>query len=227
MSKIPRHIAAVPNGNRRRSKDKGISLPESYVDGAMKAAEMVGWAREAGVKDITFYGLSCENMQNRSEVELEALQEGAVWFCDHVQNLDCNVHVFGKVHEFEGKKKYEALYRRLVELQKRQKNGHDFTVHVATNYSGRYELEELLEQTYSRGFALARQDPRQFLLSAGVPDVDLFLRTGGEYRISGLLPLQSQYAEIRVLDVYWGDLTKEMFQESLDWYARQQRNFGK
>lgn len=225
---VPHHIAAVPNGNRRRSKEKGISLEESYVDGATRALELAEWSREAGVKHITFFGLSCENLKNRSSEEIDSLQEGAVWFCDHLLELDFRVHVFGKIDEFADNPKYRPLFERLKKLNERKRQG-DFVVHIAANYSGRveHELSVFMDELYARGFEEVRADPSKFLLSGGVPDVDLFIRTGGESRLSGLLPFQTAYAEIKIVDALWGDFDRCMFRECLDWYTRQQRNFGK
>jgi len=225
----PFHISAVPNGHRRKANELGIPLEEAYVAGAMKALEMADWARECGAKHFTLFGMSCENKANRSKEQIDALIAGALWFTDHIGALDCNVHVFGKLDEFEEVEKYRPLYERLRLLQERKHDPEAFTIHIAANYSGmpQHELRHFMEALRTRGFAEVEQAPEKYLLSGGVPPVDLFIRTGGEYRISGFMPFQTAYAELCILDKLWLDVTEEDFRECLRWFANQKRNFGK
>lgn len=225
----PNHIAVVPNGNRRKQAADHITLTESYLIGAARALDVVNWSFIAGSKHVTFFGLSCENLERRPEDQIDALMQGAIWFCDQAIDLGCHVHAFGHIEEFADKPKYEALYVRLRKLQSVSYSDDDFVIHVAANYSGKakHELGAVLDAAYHCGHHEVRQDPERYLLSAGVPPVDLFIRTGGEHRISGLLPFQVAYAELRFLDVLWADLTQELFNEQLFWFARQTRNFGK
>jgi|GEM_PF-2398985 len=225
---VPRHVVVVPNGNRRRAQLRGIDLNESYVRGALNALEVIGWAKDAGVTDVTLFGLSCENKDNRPDDQLEALAEGADFFCDHVTELDCKVHVFGKYAELQAHAIYSTLYEKLQVLN--EKNAaKEFTVHVAVNYSGmlQHETDPLFDAIRLHGIEEVEKNREKYVLSAGVPKADLFIRTGGEYRTSGLLPFQVGYAEIKIFDAYWGDFTREMFDEALRWYGMQPRNFGK
>lgn len=229
---IPNHIAYVPNGHRRGSKKNGLTLAWNYIQGANRALAVAGWAKKAGVKHVTFFGLSCENLQRRPEDQIDALMHGAIKFLDRAGKIG-RVHAFGHIDEFEGVKKYEPLYDRLkrVNGDSYESGVENFTIHVAANYSGRaeHELRPFIRALYSRGFPEVERDTTRmrYLLSAGVPEVDLFVRTGGEHRLSGLLPFQSAYAELYFVDTLWTDFSHREFQDSLRWYARQPRNFGK
>lgn len=235
-----RHVAGVPNGNRRKAVELGIPLSESYRMGASRALDFVSWTREIkGATEVTLFGLAIQN-RGREEEQLDALVEGALWFCKNIDEVDCRVHPFGKLHELKGHKNYAELMERLDEMNAKNQ-GADFTVHIAVNYSGTldYELDPLFdavnesivrEQDESKRIAFFEQlkkHRREYLLSAGVSDIDLFIRSGGENRLSGLLPFQTCYAELYFSDLLWADFTKEYFDKAVRWYDDQQRNFGK
>ncbi len=226
---VPYHISAVPNGHRRKAVELGIPLEQAYVAGALKALEMASWAKDAGAMHFTIFGMSCENKANRTDEQIDSLVEGALWFADHVSQLDCNVHIFGKLEEFAEVEKYKPLYERLYALQARKQDPSAFTIHVAANYSGmpQHELGKFMQELRYRGFAEVEKNPEKYLLSGGVPPVDLFIRSGGEHRTSGFMPFQTAYAELRILDKLWLDVTEHDFRESLRWFAEQKRNFGK
>ncbi len=226
---IPRHVVVVPNGNRRGSKLAGISLSQAYRLGADRALEIAECAEKHGVEHLSFFGLSCENMANRPEEEIDALMEGAIYFCDRAMEIGYSLHPFGHIDQFAGVEKYLPLYLRLKRLGEEYRPSEKFTVHVAANYSGRpeHELAPLMEALYTRGFEEVAPRPMDYILSGGVPPVDLFIRTGGECRTSGMLPFQSSYAELRFPKALWGNFTRRSFLRELNWFAEQPRNFGK
>lgn len=226
---VPKHVSFTPNGNRRHAREKHISLEKSYIRGAERAFEVAGWARDAGVQHVTLFGLSCENMEKRSDLELDALQEGACQFFDIAEAGGIKMHPFGKIEEFADNPKYSRLYERLARLRDQMIAADDFVIHVAANYSGNphHELGKFMDELYVRGFEEVRPDPMKYLLSAGVPPVDLAIRTGGEHRISGLLPFQMAYAELYFTPVLWAEFEQAHFETALAWYREQPRNFGK
>ncbi|MBP9757861.1 MAG: undecaprenyl diphosphate synthase family protein [Candidatus Pacebacteria bacterium] len=226
---VPFHISFTPNGNRRKAALQHISLEEAYIAGAMRGLDAAEWAQDVGVQHVTFFGLSCENLEKRPQDQLDALQEGAIQFCDAAVASGIQIHPFGKINEFEGDPKYERLYSRLRDLKSRPFDPSRFTIHVATNYSGRiqHELGAFMDTLHMVGFEQVRRDPMRYLLSGGVPPVDLAIRTGGEHRTSGLLPFQMAYAELHFTPVLWADFDRGEFDRALAWYRTQPRNFGK
>ena len=230
MNAIPNHVAVVPNGHRRWSAAHGVPLPVVYVRGAMRVLRVAKWAKAAGVKQLTCFGLSCENLENRPEFQLNALMKGADVFLDHVEKV-ARVHVFGQIDAFQDDKKYASLYARLKRLNEKAYAPDEFVIHAAVNYSGlpQHELAPFIQALRSRGFPAVQSDSTlmRHLLSGGVPPIDLFIRTGGEQRISGFLPFQSSYAELRFTETLWPDFSKTEFLAHLKWFAEQPRNFGK
>ncbi len=228
MSAIPNHVAVIPNGNRRKSRALGMSLDLAYVRGAHRALRTSRWAKDAGVRHVSFFGLSVENFANRPESQIDALMKGAIRFLDLAGTIG-RVHAFGDIDKFKGEKKYEPLYERLRLLNGTQHEQEQFTMHVGTLYSGKpeHELGPLMAALRSRGFADVCQDIPRYLMSGGVPNVDLLIRTGGEHRTSGFLPFQSAYAELYFTNVLWSDFSQDEFNKALEWFAQQPRNFGK
>ncbi len=228
---IPFHIAVIPNGNRRWAKLRKILLQYSYLHGAKQALDFAAWAKKAGVRHVTFYGLSEENMVKRSVEEIDALMKGAIHFFDTAMALGYHLHPFGDIEKFAGLEKYEPLYSRLRRWRELPLPPDDFVLHVAVNYAGtpQHELEPLREEIRNRGLHAVLANPAAYIRSAGVPEVDLVVRTGSkrESRTSGLLPFQLRYAELLFINVYWGDFTERHFRKALRWYSTRQRNFGK
>jgi len=196
--------------------------------GAMKVLKVASWAKKAGVKHLTFFGLSCENLKNRPEHQIDALMQGAIKFLDFAGRIG-RVHAFGHIEEFREIEKYQPLYERLKRINGLYEDADEFVIHVAANYSGLtpHELQPLLQALRSRGFADVEPELARYLLSGGVPPVDLFIRTGGERRTSGFLPFQLAYAELRFKDGYWPDYSRAELKSDLEWFANQSRNFGK
>lgn len=228
---IPYCIAVIPNGNRRLAKLMQLSLSESYILGAKRALDLLAWAEAAGVTHVVLFGLSCENFAKRTREELDALIEGANRFLDECIACGYRLHIFGDLEGLAQDPRFTQFVERLKSLPKIDPLADAFTVHIAANYSGNilHEMEPLYEAIAHCGIEEVRRNPMRYLLSAGVPNVDLIIRTGArrESRTSGLLPFQSGYAEIKFLKVFWGDFSEWHFRRCLRWYSRQRRNFGK
>lgn len=237
---IPRHIAVIPNGNRRlwkllrflyRLVGVEYTLKDAYLRGANVALNFVRWAERAGVHDVTFFGLSKENKAKRLEWEIDALLEGAIYFFDAAVERGYHLHPFGDFEAFAGVEKYKPLYDRLRKWRAMPISEGRIVIHVAAHYSGlpRHELAPLREAIRKDGLDVAWADLEQHLLSSGVPDIDLVIRTGSwrESRTSGLLPFQVVYAELCFVWVFWGMFKERHFWKALRWYSREQRNFGR
>ena len=207
-----------------------MKLDDSYRLGADRALEVLGWAKVAGVRDVTLFGLSCENLEKRKSSELEALLVGANYFLDQAFVRGYRLHVFGDIDTLATDGRCSSLVERVRSIPP-PTDDHDFTVHVGMNYSGGaiHELEPLFTAIERHGLEEVRKNRMRYLLSASVPSVDLVIRTGAkrEKRTSGLLPFQTGYAELRFVNAYWGNFTEGHFHNTLQWYARQERNFGK
>jgi undecaprenyl diphosphate synthase len=225
---IPAHVAIIPDGNRRIGKRENISLIQAYVRGARRAIAVAKHAKKRGVKHLTFFGLSIENVEGRPEPQIKALMRGASFFLREAKTFGWAVRPFGEVTTSLPGRWYEPMRKRLIDLRNNYNPNAEFTIHVAVNYSGRpqHEIAPLLRIIREKGMVAMESSALDHLLSSGVPNVDLLIRTGGEQRLSGFLPFQTAYAELCFVKKFWGDFTEDDFEGALEWFADQKRNFG-
>jgi short-chain Z-isoprenyl diphosphate synthase len=221
----PTHLGLVPDGNRRYAKKAGISKRDGYLAGAARAVEVIAWCREAGIRHVSAFGVSQENIARRPSDELCWLHEALVQFCEAAQTLpDVALHLFGEPTGLPdgvpGRDALIALQRALPPADA------PLVVHVGANYSSGAEVAALLRAVETHGVTEVARAPGDFLLSAGVPPLDLVLRTGGQQRLSGFLPFQAAYAELWFTGTLWAELGRDEFLTALDWYARQERRLG-
>ena len=225
MKNAPIHIGIIPDGNRRYAACQRKSLVWSYTHGAQIALETARWAKAAGVRDVSFFGISNENLRRRHPREIEALREGVVYFCELVQDYKIDLHLVGNI---DGLDLTEMHRKRLEDVSRKAYVGGAFTVHADINYSGdvRSELAPLFCAIEKHGIETVKNAPEKFILSAGVPPVDLVIRTGGKARLSGFLPFQTTQAQLYFRNDLWGEFRKDIFDEALRWYELQDKTLG-
>lgn len=223
--KIPYHIGVIPDGNRRYAKREHIPLEKAYLVGAEIALNTMQWAKDIGSKHISFFGTSNENVLSRSDEEITDLRKGVLYFCNKVLQKGFALHLVGDVEHITQSPKEKEFF---LGLKNKSSVGDDFTVHADVNYSGEIgnELRPLFESIRKYGIDKVEQNPEKFISSAGVPPVDLVIRVGGKPRLSGFLPFQTTYAELYFRDELWGDFTKKIFDESIEWFNKQDRTKG-
>jgi undecaprenyl diphosphate synthase len=222
---LPKHVGIVPDGNRRYARKVGMSTADAYFIAARKALEAVGWCLEAGIANLSAFGVSKENIALRPYDEMRWLHEALVFFCEEVLRMsDVRLHLFG---DAAGLPAFVPGRERLLEIQRQDRDeARDLTVHVGVNYSGGGEIVALMSAVRANGLEPVERSPVAFLSSAGVPAVDLVVRTGGQRRLSGFLPFQTAYAELWFTDTLWPELGRDEFLRALAWYSTQERRFG-
>jgi undecaprenyl diphosphate synthase len=221
---VPNHIGIIPDGNRRYSEREKIPLFEAYKHGAYIAFEVISWAYRIGVKHVSFFGTSNENVLSRSKHEMQALRKGVIFFLSNAFILnDVAVHIVGDI---EGIAQTPDEKKIFLEFKRRERRRGKLVVHADVNYSGeiRSELDPLFKAIRRYGIRKVSKSPEKFISSAGVPPVDLVIRTGGKPRLSGFLPFQTTYAELYFKDMLWGDFKKKEFDEALEWFTKQDRS---
>ncbi len=223
--KIPYHIGVIPDGNRRYSKQGNIPLEKAYMVGADIALNMIDWAKTIGVKHISFFGTSNENVLGRSNEEITDLRKGVIYFCNEILKRGLALHIVGDI---EGIAQSPAEKKIFKDINKQSRISEDFTVHADVNYSGeiKNELAPLFEAIKKYGIEKVEKDPAHFISSADVPPIDLVIRVGGKPRLSGFLPFQTTYAELYFREELWGDFTKKKFDEAIEWFGKQDRTKG-
>lgn len=233
MTRVPTHVAIIMDGNRRWAASRGLGP----VDGHQVAAEktirpIVERAIKHGIRYLTFWAFSTQN-QKRDKYELQGLfkifREALRTNLEELAKIGVKVQIIGDVDWFPG-----DIARMAKEVVERTKNNTKITVSFALNYGGREELlravSRLLDkiQTHQRSAEqpITEQEFASLLDTAGIPDPDLVIRTGGELRLSGYFPWQTVYSELYFTRTLWPDFTPREFDRALADYARRDRRFG-
>jgi undecaprenyl diphosphate synthase len=184
-------------------------------------------ARDRGVATLSVYTFSTENW-SRPDDEVSGLFgliDGAIQ--QHTDELiaeGVRVHVIGRVHEAPA-----DVQRSIRGAEERTAGGTRLTLNICFNYSGRAEIVDAARALLASGISAQSLDEDHFashLYTAGEPDVDLIIRTGGDHRISNFLIWQAAYAELVFRDTFWPDFAPDDFDAALAEYANRDRRFG-
>lgn len=215
--RIPDHVAIIMDGNGRWARGRGMERLKGHDEGAESVRECIRGAIGAGVKWLTLYAFSTENW-NRPTDEVEGLME---LFCESVVREAAELRERGvRVRTIGDRGGLSEKVRRHLEMIERETAaGERLTVVLAINYSGRDEMK--------RAVANGGTEFENCLDTAGMPDPDLIIRTGGEMRLSNFLLWQAAYAELYFTDTMWPDFNEERFAAALEEYARRERRYGK
>ena len=227
----PRHVAFIMDGNRRWAAERGLPIACGYRRGIITLRRILRAAREAGVSVVTAYAFSEENWDRpagevgllmrlcaraaRGELRKLAREDVRVRLCGRSERLPAPTRV--------------AL-ESLVEETSRNRG---ILLNLAIDYGGRREIGDavraLVDEVRSGARDVASIDERAIagcLYTAGLPDPDLIVRTGGELRLSNFLLFQSAYAEFWATPAYWPDFDETLLRAALDDFAVRQRRYG-
>ena len=229
---IPNHIAIIMDGNGRWAKKRGLARSFGHMEGAKTLRKALEYLTEIGVKYLTVYAFSTENW-NRPALEVKALMELLVKFlrkeADELDKNNVRLNMIGNLERFP-----EKVKNTLVGVIDRLKDNTGTTLTLALSYGAREELlttikriAQQVEQQQLKVDAINEDIIQQHLYTYDLPNVDLLIRTSGEYRISNFLLWQIAYAELYFTDVLWPDFTKKHLEEALISYQNRERRFGK
>ncbi|MEM3841541.1 MAG: polyprenyl diphosphate synthase [Candidatus Micrarchaeaceae archaeon] len=225
LTQIPYHIGIIPDGNRRWAKISHINMLKSYNIGIKKAVECAAWAGKLGVKVITAWALSKENLNNRSKNEINTLFKlytRAAYSKSIRRIIDSNnikVRPVGELNLIPAKAK-----KALSDLAKHTAKNTGPILNVLVCYSGK---DDILHAFSRKGDADSEKALKRRMVSRSIPDLDLIIRTSGEMRLSGFLPLQSTYAELYFTNKYWPEVEKEDIEAAIKEFSGRKRRFGK
>jgi tritrans,polycis-undecaprenyl-diphosphate synthase [geranylgeranyl-diphosphate specific] len=234
---VPNHIGVILDGNRRYARALMKKPWAGHKIGLEKSREVLAWACDAGIKYITAYTLSYENLNTRPRKELAMilgyLQSEAE---NIIKNKNHFVHRRGVKVRFIGR--INLLPRRLQEKMKSVESltagNRNHTLNIAVAYGGQQEIADAVRQILLKGLKgiIKPSDVdetlvRHHLYTNGQPMPDLVFRTGGEKRLSNFMPFQAAYSELIFTDKKWPELTKKDFDTALEEFASRQRRFGK
>lgn len=221
-----KHLAIIPDGNRRYAKLHNRPFREVYSKSINKLEELVRWCKEQKIDTLTIWGFSTENWK-RSEVEvgliLELFEEKAfeVIKNSRLDKEGARIRVIGNLEQLP-----EKLQKLAKVIEEKTKDNKQLNLNLLLNYGGRdeiiYAVNKLLATKKKN---VTEEEFKSSLMLPGEPD--MIIRTSGEQRLSGIMPFQSTYAEIYFTKRYFPEFTKKDFLAAIEEFNRRQRRFGK
>lgn len=230
---LPRHVAVIMDGNGRWAQKKGAARVFGHRSAITSVREATEGCAELGVEYLTLYAFSTENW-NRPQYEVNALMELLVYTIrEELPTLlknNVRLHTIGELGKLP-----ERSRKELLEGVRKTENNTGLNLTLALGYSGKWDIVQAAKQIAEEVIAGAVQpgDINEHLFAArlstgGWPDVDLMLRTGGDFRISNFMLWQLAYAELYVYnDLLWPDFRKQHLYEAIISYQGRERRFGK
>lgn len=231
-SRLPRHVAVIMDGNGRWATSRGLDRSAGHIEGVNTVRRITEAASEAGIEYLTLYTFSTENW-NRPKAEVDALMHLIVTAIeretpDLIRN-NVRLRMIGDTDRLPDQAR-ERLDRCIADTS----HCSGLTLTLALSYSSRWEIREacrrfatdVMEGKKSPESMMTDADFEQYLSTASMPDPDLLIRTGGDFRISNYLLWQIAYAEIYVTDTFWPDFSREDFITAIANYQNRERRFG-
>lgn len=231
-ARLPRHVGAIVDGNRRWAKGAGADVDHGYQAGADKISEFLGWCEELGVEIVTLWVLSTDNLRRPAaelssllgviESMVDVLASSGRWHISLIGNLDL------LPADSANRLKCAAELTSAVSATR---------VNICVGYGGRQELTDamrsLLTEQAEKGRDISEvaatlevDDIAEHLYTRGQPDPDLVIRTSGEQRLSGFLLWQSVHSEFYFCDALWPAFRRVDFLRAIRSYAARDRRFG-
>jgi undecaprenyl diphosphate synthase len=227
----PRHVAIIMDGNGRWAVENGLDRIEGHRRGASVVRDITTFAREAGIEHLTLYSFSRQNWcRSASEVAglMGLLEDYCLRESDTLMDNGIRLVTIGAVGRLP-----DSTRSALLGLCRLTENNRAMTLCLAVDYGGREELVSAVQRIVqaAQDKQLAAQDideavVQAHLLTAGMPDPDLLIRTSGEQRISNFLLWQLAYAEMHFTTARWPEFRRGHFATALQDFARRHRRFG-
>ena len=232
MARLPQHVAIIMDGNGRWASARGLPRHAGHRAGVESVRSAVEQCVKYGIKALTLFAFSSENWQRPAqevgllmELFLNALQREA----KRLKKNNVRLRVIGERGAFPGK-----LQEGIVAAEALTDGNDGLVLQIAANYGGRWEIAKVARDLAAQ-VAVGDLRPEDIDESAvsralavtGVPDPDLYIRTGGEQRLSNFLLWQAAYAELYFTDTLWPDLSADAFDKALAAFGKRQRRFGK
>lgn len=233
--KIPSHVGMILDGNRRWAKLKGRSLKEGHEFGARVAEDFLNWAMELGIKTVTLYVLSTENL-SRPQEEVESILNLIREYLEKTRDRG-TFHIRKVRVTFIGKLSLlpEGIQKLAQETANSTRQYDSFFLNLAIAYGGRQEIidmaKNIARDAVNGRIAIDRINQElisEYLYTSHLPnpEPDIVIRTSGEERLSGFLLWQSAYSELVFLDIYWPDFRKIDLMRAIRIYQNRTRRFG-
>ncbi len=230
--KIPRHVAVIMDGNGRWAKQRGLPRIAGHRQGSESARRVVKLAAEAGIEYLTLFGFSSENWKRPEQEVRELMKLLRHYLRSETAELHKNnarLRVIGDRSAFD-----DDIVKLIQNAERLTAENDGINVVIALNYGGHHDIAQAVHHMTAKaveiGFVPSVEEiENQFsahLMTAGMPDPDLLIRTSGEQRISNFLLWQCSYAEFFFTQTLWPDFDKRDLDEALAVYAGRDRRYG-
>lgn len=231
-SRLPRHVAIIMDGNGRWARSRMLPRAIGHREGVKSVRRAVEACIDCGIEALTLFAFSSENWRRPSD-EVSMLMDLFVnTLKKEVDALDRNgvrLRFIGERAAFSG-----SLQKLIAESEQQTDGNRRLDLVIAANYGGQWDITQAcrsLAQQVADGViepgAITREHVAGAVCIADLPLPDLFIRTGGERRISNFLLWQLAYTELYFTDILWPAFDEEELDKALEWYANRQRRFGR
>jgi len=224
---VPTHVAIIMDGNGRWAAQRGWARIKGHKAGVQAVERILEAASDEGIQHLSLYAFSTENWK-RPPAEVAALMAllrmYLRMFVHQLARKGIRFQHLGDLQGMPG-----GIQTDMRTLEEATAGNTGMTFHLAVNYGSRLELARAARRCVEDGLRPDQVDETTLgdrLWTAGVPDVDLLIRTSGEHRISNFLLWQSAYAELYMTDILWPDFGPAALKEALEDYAQRERRFG-
>ncbi len=229
---LPRHIALIPDGNRRFARLHGLGSPSmGHKLGSEKLDELLQWCDELAIQVVTVWALSTDNLK-RNQDELDQLADVVQNKLKDLTRATRSIHVLGRLEVLP-----ESMQRVIADAEAQTAHLGRLRLNIALGYDGREEItravQRLLVQRAEEGVPLkdvadnlTSEDIAERLYCNDAPDPDLIIRTSGELRLSGFMLWQSAYSELYFCDSLWPAFRKIDFLRAVRSYQQRKRRYG-
>jgi undecaprenyl diphosphate synthase len=225
LSKLPKHIAIIMDGNGRWAKSKFLPRFIGHTNGVKTVKNIVELSRKLNIKVLTLYAFSTENWQ-RPQEEISGLISLLITYLkSEIESMIKNqisFRILGDISKFS-----KEVQDEIENVCNKTKDNSGLVLNIALNYGARQEIIKAFKSLYKNKIDNpTEEDISNCLYTKGLPDPDLLIRTSGEMRISNFLLWQIAYAEIYITNVLWPDFSEEEFYKAILEYQKRDRRFG-
>lgn len=217
VTRLPRHVGLIPDGNRRWARERGLHPRVGYEEGVRQGIRMLDECIDIGIDEVSVYGFTQENAKRPAD-QKEAFVAACVGFAEEAMKRDIALKVVG---DYTSPVFPTPMTPFALERQGKGK----LKVNMLVNYGWQWDLQTAICRGLEQEGA-KRKELMELLASSDVSRIDMVVRWGGCRRLSGFLPVQSAYADFYVAEPYWPDFEPEQFYEALRWYSKQDVTLG-
>lgn len=222
---IPQHIAIIMDGNGRWAKKRLMPRSFGHKKGMERMVGLMEHAFALGVKFVTVYALSTENL-NRPKEELDGLynliRNHFSGYMERICKDDLRLRILGDISLLP-----KDIQEILIENEEKTKDNKKGGVNIALGYGSRAEIVRAVNTAVERGERVTEESFKDLLYTGGMPDPELMIRTGKEIRLSNFLLYQSAYTELYFTDTMFPAFSDKELEKAIVWYSSRTRRFGK